>query len=180
MKETLETMDEKTSEVPESSNALTIEAKREGTELGYRVTNTSSQPIWAFLLVPTVEKGQRTFAKDAAWLESDGDVLLVRKVDTPVPNDVKSERIRSGAVQLAPGATREGRIELGNPEETRPPYGRPTPLTATKIVVEVGWLPVREGQPREELAWEGEPFAYLRPEVEPGGQRFARSAPIAR
>lgn len=172
-------MNEKTTDVQTNEDVLKIEPARAGNDLTYRITNRSAQPVWIFIHVPTLQNGEYTFAKDAAWLEAEAGLLLVRKVDTPVPDDVKAERVQSGAVQLAPGATRQGRIELGDHVETRAAYRSPARHDVSRIVMEVGWLPVRDGQPREDLTWEGEPFAYLRPEVEPGGQRFVRSTPLA-
>lgn len=173
-------MNDKNPESPHSDDVLRIDARRDGSDLAYQVTNQGAQPVWTFLLVPTTADGKLTFAKDAAWLEREGELLIVRKVDTPVPDDVKAERISSGAIQLAPGASHGGRIQLGDEVEVRGAYQRTaTRLPVSRVVLEVGWLPVREGQARQDLSWEGQPFAYLRPEVEPGGQRLARSPAIA-
>lgn len=161
-----------------ANDVLSIHIERDGNDLLYRIVNVSDASIWVFVHVPTIENGEYTFAKDAAWLEKEGDVLLVRKVDTPVPDAVRAERIRSGAIQLAPGAERSGAIELGDRVEVAPAYGDPELLDVSKVVMEVGWLPLRDGQSRRDLMWEGQPFAYLRPETEPGEQRLVRSAPI--
>lgn len=173
-------MNDKNPEAPQqNADVLSIDARRERSDLVYRVTNKGAKPIWAFLLVPTLADGKLTFAKDAAWLESEGDLLLVRKVDTPVPDDVKAERYDSGAIRLAPGASHEGRIQLGDEVEVRGPYQRAsTRMKVSRVVLEVGWLPVREGQASQDASWEGKPFAYLRSEVEPGGQQLARSPVI--
>lgn len=171
--------DQKTEVQQQSADALAVDARREGADLVYRVTNRGTQPVWAFLLVPTLVDGKLTFAKDAAWLENAGELLVVRKVDTPVPAGVKAERNNSGAVKLAPGTSHEGRIQLGDEVDARAAYQRTsTRVKVTRVVLEIGWLPVRDGQALREASWEGQPFAYVRSEVEPGGQQLARSPVI--
>lgn len=163
------------------SSPLAIEVTRDRDELVWRVKNSSSRPIWAYLLVPEVINGALSFAVDSAWLEAEGGVLLVRKVDTPIPDDIDvDDRIRSGAVLLAPGAVHEGRLRLGDTVRLRVPYrsAKAQPFTVKRVVMEVGWVPVRDEHPKTMLRADGHEFVYLLVEQQPGGQRFARSAEL--
>lgn len=159
---------------------LDVQIHRAGDRLCWRVANASAAPVWAFLLVPSIIAGRESFAVDAAWFAAEGARVIARKVDTPVPDDGRRiDRVTSGAIELAPGAVREGALVLGDQVEVGGPYeDELVQRPVGEIVLEVGWLPVREGQRAERLQWDGAPFAYLEPEIEPGGQRFTRSAPL--
>jgi hypothetical protein len=166
----------------QTADPLEISISQAGDDLRWTVSNRGATPVWAFLLVPSVVEGRLSFAVDSAWLETTPDgTLLVRKVDTPIPKDIDADdRIRSGAVALAPGEQRTGSIRLGREVQTRLPYhadARPR-VAVKRVVLEVGWLPVRAEQHAERLTWQGQPFAYLQTEQEPGGQHFSRSSPL--
>ena len=165
------------------STPLAVEIARETDDLVWKVRNTSDRPVWAFLLVPSLKNGAMSFADDTAWLEQAPDgALLVRKIDTPIPDDVDVDnRIRSGAVLLKPGESRQGRIRLGASVKLRVPYrsSQSRAVDVSRVIFEVGWLPVREGSAPQLLRADGHEFAYLFSEREPGGQRFARSSPLS-
>ncbi|MFO0572393.1 MAG: hypothetical protein U1A78_00200 [Polyangia bacterium] len=167
---------------PTETVPLAVEIARETDDLVWKVRNTSDRPVWAFLLVPSLKNGAMSFADDTAWLEQAPDgALLVRKVDTPIPDDVDVDnRIRSGAVLLKPGESRQGRIRLGASVKLRVPYRSSLnrSVDVTRVVFEVGWLPAREGSSPQLLRADGHEFAYLFSEREPGGQHFARSSPL--
>jgi hypothetical protein len=161
--------------------ALAVTISREGNELAWQVENVGRADVWAYLLVPSVADGGLTFAADWAWLEAEGESLLVRKVDTPSAGRGIGidDEVRSGAVRLAPAERKRGHLRLGDEVELRDPYkGTGARVSVKRVILEVGWLPWRqEGQP-EILEWEGQPFAYISSGNEPGGQRFTRSAPL--
>jgi hypothetical protein len=162
--------------------AITVTVSRVGDDLAWQVENVSQGDVWAFLLVPTVAGGRLTFAVDSAWLESEGETLLVRKADTPLARRrtvASDDDVRAGAVLLKPGEVRRGLVRLGNEVALRHPYeGEGPRVPVTRVVMEVGWVPYREAAPVQRLEWQGQPFAYVFAEDEPGGQRFARSAPL--
>ncbi|HNN95219.1 MAG TPA: hypothetical protein PKI03_23240 [Pseudomonadota bacterium] len=167
-------------ESPTTDAPLAVAIHREGPLLHWRVTNVSAAPVWAFLLVPTPAEGSFTFATDAAWLEAEGELIVARKVDAQVPEGPRHlDPIPSGAVELAPGATRTGALAIAEEMEVGGAYAaHPERRRVVSIVLEVGWVPVRAGQPAERLTWAGQPFAYLQTLTEPGGQRYVRSAPL--
>jgi hypothetical protein len=161
---------------PQPKAPLQVIVSQKGNMLHYSVRNHGRDPVWAFLLVPSIRNGEWSFAVDTAWFTTDGAVLVVRKVDTPVPARLESERVSSGAVKLAPGESREGAILLDQEVTLSDPYqGRPQKHRVTQVVLEVGSLPVRKEQWVRSLNADGHQFAYLRPETEPGGQAFSRS-----
>jgi hypothetical protein len=167
------------------ASPLTITLHRAGDRLCWRVVNDSPAPVWALLLVPSIVDGRESFAIDTAWFEAEGERLIVRKIDTPIPADGRrTERVATGAIELAPGAARDGAITLGPELELGGPYER-APIRITlrervrEVVLEVGWLPVVPETPVVRAEWAGAPFAYLLAEVEAGGQRFVRSAPLS-
>lgn len=168
---------------PTETAPLAVEITRESDDLVWKVRNTFDRPVWAFLLVPSLKNGAMSFAEDTAWLEPGPDgALLVRKVDTPIPDDVDVDnRIRSGAVLLKPGESHKGRIRLGASVKLRVPYRSSLNrgMDVRRVIFEVGWLPVPEGAAPQLLRADGHEFAYLFPEREPGGQRFVRSAALA-
>lgn len=163
--------------------ALAVTISRQGDDLAWQVQNVGKQDVWAFLLVPSVVDGRRSFAVETAWLEEEGEgTLVVRKVDTPVPPGVLvDDAIRSGAILMKPGESKQGRLKLGKEVALRIPYRGGAGgkiVKVQRVIMEVGWVPFRaEAKPRL-LQWEGQPFAYLFTPDEPGGQRFARSAPL--
>jgi len=164
----------------EGDHPLEVTIHRSADALVWRVENVSPAPVWAFLLVPTLIDGAYSFAVDSAWLEVEGDRLLVRKVDAPVPDGRKVERLSTGAVELPPGGARQGRILLGDEVTVGGAYARERSRHRVRtVVMEVGWLPVHAAQEARRYVWDGQPFAYLRSELEPRGQRFERSAPLA-
>lgn len=161
---------------PHASSLLQVSLSQKGTSLHWTVRNSSSEPVWAFLLVPSILHGEWSFAVDTAWSSAERDLLILRKIDTPVPNRVKAERVSSGAVKLGPGESREGNIQLGDEVTLSDPYGAHSGRhKVTRVVLEVGSLPVRKDQGTRQLTFDGKPFAYLRTEMEPGGQQFSRS-----
>jgi hypothetical protein len=162
--------------------AITVTVSRVGDDLAWQVQNSGQGDVWAFLLVPTIADGRQTFAVDSAWLASEGETLLVRKVDTPLAGRravASDDDVRTGAVLLKPGEVRRGLVRLGNEVTLRHPYeGEGPRVPVTRVVMEVGWVPWREAAQPQRLEWKGQPFAYLYAEDEPGGQRFARSVPL--
>jgi len=168
---------------PSETTPLTMDLRREGDDLLWKVQNASDQPVWAFLLIPMLKNGAMSFSEDAAWLEAGpDDTLLVRKVDTPIPNDVDADnRLRSGAVLLKPGGSLSGRLRLGAAVKLRVPYrsSQNRVVTVSRVLFEVGWLPYHAETAPKLLTAEGHEFAYVFSEREPGGQRLARSAPLS-
>jgi len=160
---------------------LAIDLARDRDELVWRVRNSSARSVWAYLFVPELINGALSFAIDSAWLEAEDGVLLVRKVDTPLPDDIDADnRIRSGAVLLSAGAAHEGRLRLGDSVRLRVPYRsvKAQAFTVKRVVMEVGWVPVRDEHPKMMLRADGHEFAYVLAEQEPGGQHFARSTEL--
>jgi hypothetical protein len=167
---------------PDEEAPLALAIGQRGHDLCWSVTHVGDASVWVFVLVPSVIAGRLSFAVDCAWLElADDGTLLVRKVDAALPDDVLADdRVRSGAVLLAPGASVSGAIALAAPLRLRVPYrARRDVVTPSAVVLEVGWVPERAGQAVEHLEHDGRPFGYLYPEDEPGGQRYARSARLA-
>ena len=173
-----------------TSNQVTLEVTivREKDDLVWTVVNVGAQDVWAFLLVPTIVDGAFRVGAEAAWIdEEDEGTLLVRKVDTPDAQRVVPETappatddpVRTGALLIKPRERREGRLTLGDEVATRLPY-RPSGrvVKVRRVVMEVGWVPYREEAKRQMREWQGQPYAYLFTRSEPGGQRFARSAPL--
>lgn len=161
--------------------AVTVTVSRVGDDLAWQVENVGQADVWAFLLIPTIAEGRLTFAVDSAWLATEGETLLVRKVDTPLARRsvASDDEVRAGAVLLKPGEVRRGLVRLGNEVALRHPYEGAGPrVPVTRVVMEVGWVPWREAAQPQRLEWKGQPFAYLDAVGEPGGQRFARSAPL--
>lgn len=151
---------------------------RDGGRLLWEITNVSAAPVWAFLFVPSVTEQGWGFAKDSAWFAREGAFVIARKVDAEPPSDRHVDLVSSGAVELAPGERRAGSIVIDDEVKCGEPYGDVERVRPHQLVLEVGWLPVRAGQPAEHLRFDGSPFAYLRTLTEPGGQRFVRSPPL--
>jgi hypothetical protein len=161
---------------------LAVSISREGDTLRWRVHNQTNKSMFVYLLVPSIVEGRLSFAVDQAWLAAEGDRVVARKWWPPLPSGLRADPVRTGAIALAPDEAREGRVRLGGELALSDPYRPPTDLRrrrARELVLEVGWVWARSGQRIEERAWEGRPFVYVDPEEEPGGQRIARSTPIA-
>ena len=92
--------------------ALAVTISRQGDDLAWQVQNVGKQDVWAFLLVPSIVDGRKSFAVETAWLEEESEgTLVVRKVDTPIPPGVLvDDAIRSGAILMKPGESRQGRL----------------------------------------------------------------------
>jgi hypothetical protein len=159
---------------------MRVTIRRDGEAIAWDVENDGPDALWAYLLVPRLDEGRYTFDPDVAWIHAEGEDVVVRKTDVPIPAGVRIMRIPVGAVEIAPGERVSGRTVLGDPVRLHEPWtgfrGEARPLAVT---MEVGWVPVRQGQEPERLAWEGRPFAYLRADREPGGQRISRSNTIS-
>jgi hypothetical protein len=164
-----------------SKDPIEIALRREGDSLAWEVRNTGASPIWAWLLVPSIVDGRASFAVDTAWTAVEGDLLVLRKVDTPVPEDRDADRVRSGAVRIDAGESRGGAMRLGDPVALRQPYGRPSPATCSprRVALEVGWIPESAAQSLQRVSADGWDFAWIASESVAGGQRTARSAAIS-
>lgn len=165
----------------ERASPLRVEVSRVPGGLDWRVENQGQGPVWAWLLVPGVVDGRASFAADAAWTAMEGDLLVLRKVDTPVPEDRDADRVNAGALRLEAGASRTGTLDLSDPPRASVPYGSPpTPtLSPARVTLEVGWV-ADSAQITPKMAdWQGQPFAWIRSEDLAGGQQLSRAAPVA-
>jgi hypothetical protein len=163
------------------ASPLRVEVSRVPGGLDWRVENQGQSPVWAWLLVPGVVDGRASFAVDAAWTAMEGDLLVLRKVDTPVPEDRDADRVNAGALRLQAGASRTGHLALSDPPRASVPYGRPSALTLSpaRVTLEVGWV-LDSAQITPKMAdWQGQPFAWIRSEDLAGGQQLSRAAPVA-
>lgn len=157
-----------------------VSIHREDQALAWEVRNTGSQKLWAFLLVPSIVGGRWSFERDTAWVALEGGVVVLRKVDTPLPPRARAERVQSGAVVLSPGEARKGRIALSDPLPLSDAYqdrsGQSAVLDA--LALEVGWIPATPDLRPDLREADGVSFAFLEPDDAPGGQRTTRSATL--
>jgi hypothetical protein len=156
---------------------LDLDLSRLGDTLVWRVTNRTAGGVWCFVLIPTLIRGRWSFDVDTAWIIPLDEGVLLSKTDAPPPRGFRIDRMPIGAVLLEPGADIDGAITLAGPVRARRPYERELEtVTLDRLAFEVGWVPRRHGQEVSPLAWNDRVAAYLRSELEPGGQRTTRSA----
>lgn len=159
---------------------LRVSAVRSGDDLAWVVRNATDTPVWAYVFVPALVNGALRITGDTAWVRLVDGVAVISLTDAPVPPKTFAERPQIGAVRIEPNQQIEGHVKLGDRVTERWAFGAGTPQTFAldQLVLEVGWIPVREDQTVKVGTWEGGQTSFVPSERAPGGQRISRSATI--
>ncbi len=92
----------------QSGDRLEVVACRQGNNLAWTVTNRTAVPLWAFVAPPA--GGPGAFSRDNAVVIADRGHVVLMKLEPPL---IEGERFPTGAVLLAPGASDQGSVPIG-------------------------------------------------------------------
>jgi hypothetical protein len=122
----------------------------------YSVRNGSSEDIGLFNRITNVRAdGTLEDSPDIAYVELDGERLLVRKLALPLPQNVRmAAYVPPYASKLAAGEVFTEEIELALPVRVMQPFKRVAlpgqvvadkPAVATSVRFEIGYFPISAG-----------------------------------
>ena len=90
--------------------------------------------------------GSFTFATDAAWLESEGELIVARKVDAQVPEGCGTSISSHPVPSSWPRGDADRALTIDEEMEVGGAYAaHPERRRVVSIALEVGWVPVRAG-----------------------------------